>query len=455
MAVELACRDAVADRLATVLGSVINVGPVRGDFPARNVANDPVHALHAALRDLPRFSGPDRPPVIEMLDATNEPAAAPWHTAARATLLLQPYLDELRVLPAPAAWHTVHRVAAMASAIPYLDSDLVRRHGISPIDTGSHGAIRFATAEIEARAPTSDAHYDLRPIEPVQPIPVRALSDLPEATRQLTELIAQRGAAISAAEMRAVARMLSEGLDIAASVVRDAPGLDHQRVVLAGAFESAADHLAKVFNLPMATLTQPAPAIGYLAGEISRHLRALDRLIEQAQDLETPARVAGLARASEKVLDWAAETPATVAALDTALRTAHVSANLFTHPEHESTRELGYHWIRAENPPGATEPRLLAATRAAREALNATRPTSPELSGRPIHALPEAPGSADVGFAAIRAAVQARGAVPVPPLPDHPRTRTGTRQAADLARLKARRPPGPGRNPPGQSPPTP
>jgi hypothetical protein len=450
--VAFACRDVVVDRLGGALGAVLNAGPAHHDFPARHIANDPAHALHAALRDLPRLSGPDRPPVIDALSAA-APPRSPWHVAGRAALLLQPYEEQLRVLPGPAAWQAVHQIAAIAATLPYLDADLAHVHRGLMVDPGSHGAIRFAVAEIETRAPQDRTPFGIEAPQPFQAVPIRGLADLPNATRQLGTLIALRGERITAAERRAVARMLTEGLDVTSRALRSSG--PHVQADLAASFESAAEHLTKLYTTPLATIGKPAPTIQYLAGEITKHLRALDGVLDRAEPLAPPERDTAFSRATERGLAWASEAPAVTGALESALRAAHGAANLFGHPESEATRELGLTWVRAEAPPRQAVPRVLAAARAGAEALGAARPALPTVAGRGDARAQTGFEQAEVAVDRVHAAVRARGALPSASLPEHPRTRTGSRRVADLARAAGRPVRSPSPSGADRAPPTP
>lgn len=414
----LATRDLVVARLRTMTAALTNA-PVaqQDDFPARLVATDPGHAFHAALADLPPARHGRRPPSPELLNSPDGAADEPWHRAARACLFLESHTERLGSLPGTAAWAALRGLADLTSAVVTLDEDLAIHRGGPGLDVGRHGALRLAIHELTSRVPAT-TQPELTPDRPItRPIPVRGIRDIPQATLQLATMIEARGADVTAVEARAAARLLAEGVTVAARALTTSPtpevaGPENELRAAAGAVQC-------LYSTPMATLSQPNPSIQYLAGAIIGRIRALDGVLDRldADPVPRPGEHAAVAAA---IRPWLVEAAAVGAAVDGALQSSHRQHRLLAPPEADTRADAAFRWLPAATPAGQHEPRALAASRAARESL----------VGFPRLAPPAEPAAAS----ALRSAVESRErALAVPALASHPARRTGSRRATERA----------------------
>jgi hypothetical protein len=448
-----AARDIVVDRLAEMVRTIIGERPQGPEFPARHVATDPAHALHAALRDLPRLGPPQSLLALDLLAEVGGADLPLWQSAVQATVRLEPYTDALKTMPEPHAWQAVRDLGALAAALPIIDADLGERHGGVDLDHGGHGAIRAAAAELSSRVPAGPAEQDVTLPAAAQAFPVRSLAELPHATAVLGQLVDRRGEQISALEIRAAARVIAQGTAIAARVLRAGRDeLDLQPV--ANALDDAGSALTHLHATAMATLGEPRSAIRFLAGEISNQLRVLDALLDRVQRISDPAhREEALAGVQGVALRWMQQVPASVAALDDSLRASHHAHRLLARPD-EADKHRALMWVATATMPGDAEPPALAHTATARRAVTRAHEL---VTARVIDPTVGAPARAAAAVADLQATTARRGPVAPPLLPRHPRIRTGRPRASDVASGRGRRrgvagPPTDGRGAPPPAP---
>jgi hypothetical protein len=101
----LAARDAVVVRLRALTAALLGTGPAATsqEFTVRDLATDPAHVLHVALRDLPLPRDRTDPPPIDVLHRNGTGALPQRQDATRAAAVLEPYDETLRQLPGPDA----------------------------------------------------------------------------------------------------------------------------------------------------------------------------------------------------------------------------------------------------------------------------------------------------------------------------------------------------------------
>lgn len=413
-----AVRDIVATRLRTIAAALVHAPAQNqpGEFPARHVAADPGHALHAALADLPRAGADERPVGTDL--GTRSANANPWQQAAQACLFLEPYTETLRALPGPQAWSALRGVADLAAAVVILDEDLSTHHRATHLDLGRHGALRIAADELRARVAPDGPHPHLARRSVQSAVAVRTVAELPWATGRLAAMLDERGPDITAVEVRAAARMLVEGLATAARATTGPQGI----VGLDAAMRTAAAAAQRALCEPMATLTQSSPPIRYLAGQITVQVRALGGVLGKF-DADPADRTGDRAVVAAAIRPWVAEAAGVAAAVDRGLRASHQQHLLLGHPESTSSTQP-YRWIPAATPEGQAEPRALTASRSMREALaHAARlATEQDSSG----AQQQTAGDL-VASTALPALTEARRPITAAPLPDHPANRIGRR----------------------------
>lgn len=438
----LAARDIVVERLRLLTAALTNAGPPKDEFPARHVASDPGHALVAALQELPLVAGSDRPSLIDVLGASGSGSLPLWQDAARAATSMEPYTAALRDLPGPTAWGALRDVADLAASVPHLDAGLARwagaDHAALLTDPASHGAVRIAAEELRVQVPSAGpGGLVLTEATPARPIQIHGIGDVPEATRRMSAILDARGADVSAVEVRAVATALAEGFEAAGKVLRAAGDLEPRFKDVADSLDRAVPAVRRVYSTPMETLTPASPVVRYLATEVRGQLRGLGELVERIERMAPGAnKDTALKRAAEPALAWAAEAPRAAAAMDNALRASHEAGRLLGPVERIASDTPAYSWVRAATPEDGDEPRALAASRAAREAVTAAAPLLADLTARTSSAQgPDAAERAAAAVAAVSSAVDERGRGSRPSLlPDHPRERVGTRRETELAK---------------------
>jgi hypothetical protein len=447
--IAFASRDIVVEQLTELTRAVVGVQPGAADFPARHVAADPAHALHAALRELPRLSRANGPIALDVLTATGGPELTPWREAVHASVSLESYTEQLHTIPGPQAWRLVRDLGSLAMTVPIIDSDLTERHGRTVIPTGSHGAIRIAVAEMQSRVPTGPNDYDVELDRPVQVVPLQGVSDLPQATAWLAGLISERGYEISAVEIRSAARVLGQGAEVAARALRLAGEANPGLLPTAARLEDAAEALGHLHATPIATLAEPKALIRYLSGEISAQLRVLDGVLDRVEPKADPdERRAALSRVAELALNWAAQGSAATTALTDSIHSSHAAHRLLGRQEHETNPHEHLVWVAAVAPRGADHPRALTHSTAAREALDQVVAPRDDRGNRTIGGTATAASvRAAVALSDLHTAVTNRVLTPAP-LAGHPSVRTGARRATDLARKRARNIQGRDRPPP-------
>jgi hypothetical protein len=433
----LAARDTVVQRLRALSGAVINAGPAREVFPARHMAADPAHALHAALRDLALASGPDRPPTIDVLRRNGRGALPYWQLAVRASALLEPYGEAVRHLPGPAAWRAALDIADLATTLPHIDADLARhlssgdsRRWATLTDIGTHGAIRIAADELRARAQENAATtLDIKPSTPARAIRVQSMSVLAEGFRRLTAILTARATALTATEARAVAKALAEAVEVSAHTLRAAALSNPHYPVVAQALDRALPVIRRIYLEPMETLGLPAIAVTRLIGEIRHELLVLRALVDRLETQDQGPRRAAVTRVAAAALAVAREIAPTTAALDTALRAAHDARQLLSPVEYQDGPATSlYLWVRAQPPERNVEPLALAASGAARTAMATIAPML-ETAGSPgvLDGRHNTADRAAKAIGEIHAAAAKRGRPHAgSSAPDHPRQRVGS-----------------------------
>jgi len=258
-----ACRDAVVVALSGIAASVSRAGLPHGTQD-RELARA-VAGLHDALLQLPR-AAPDPMPFRRALDVAGSTVLTQWQQAARAAVALEPYQDLLRAQHAPAASRDL---AALAGALPTLDADLA---GLLPgrsstnidvlLDGAAHERLLVAAARVPGVGAPSEPFDVERPLVP-RVAHVRNLSDTPAATRHLAALIERRGGELTMLEIRAAARVLADGVELAAALLP-------QRV--AELHSALAPALTELMHGQVATLTKPPHEVLWLAAQIRQGL---------------------------------------------------------------------------------------------------------------------------------------------------------------------------------------
>lgn len=258
-----ACRDAVVVAMRGLAASVSSAGLSRG-IQDREFARA-IAGLHDALLQLPR-AAPDPMPFSRALDVAGGAVLTQWQQAARAAVALEPYQDLLRAKHAPAASRDL---AALVTALPTLDADLAGllpgRSGMNVgalLDMAAHERLVAAAARVPGVTTASGPVDVERPLIP-RVAHVRNLSDTPAATLHLAALIERRGIELTVLEVRAGARVLADGVELAAALLPE--DVAELRSALAPA-------LTELMHGQVATLTKPAHDVLWLAAQIRQRL---------------------------------------------------------------------------------------------------------------------------------------------------------------------------------------
>jgi hypothetical protein len=372
---------------------------------------------------------------------TRSPRTGPltrgWQDAARAAVTLEAYHHALtEKLTATDAWIAVRDVAEVAAALPYLDADLVAALPVGDaaravlLEPAAHGLVRLAAEQL--RGQTADLpSWIVNVVRPEQPRvrPVRTVGELPNATRHLAALVAGRGADLTALEARAVARALTEGVDLTTRVLTAAPNGEPAAALAAtGQLSGALSGLQQIVHGQLATLTPPEPAVLFLAHQIRERLRVVTRLVDQLQHETSPRSATdGLRRVAATMSQWADEAIIAATDLRDSLHAAATGGRLLM-PREDLPRGANgrYLWVSVPPKTAGTHPVVAAATHAA-AALSAGR----EQLAPVVGAFPRgdraatAPRRGALTSAArdqLRVAVRRRipGELPPPPRPRHP-----------------------------------
>lgn len=430
----LVSRDALATELRDLTRVVLGIAPQPSRLDLELITVNPARALHAALANLHTVAG-NGTPLTNALAVGGGPLTSSWQRAARGAVALEQYHDVLITIAGEDARAVVRDISEVAAALPYLDADLA---AALPVDDPArdqlleptwHGLVRLAAIEVQAQ--TADLPPDATHVQlPERPrvLPVRTVADLPPATWQLTQLIAARGAELTAVEARAVARVLAAGVELTARVLADpastAPGSAVTRHLSA-----AVPHLQQVAGRPLATLTPPSPAVLFLAQQLRERLTAVSGLVDHLQHERRPsAPRADLARIARPLSRWAAEAVATATQLAACLRTADTTGRLLAPREDTARgRHQNYLWLPTTRGIAGPHPVVLAAGAAAADLTAANKPLA-EISGiltgveQARAATRRAALHATAAFAELRSAVAARAAqrLPHPSRAAHP-----------------------------------
>ncbi|WP_156869641.1 hypothetical protein [Sporichthya polymorpha] len=429
--IALAARDIALTRLRVMCGLITGTGPTLENFLARDITTDPAGALYSALADLPLLSERNPPLLVDILTVPSRPGQKEWQELARAALFLEPYSDALPDLPGPFAWKVIGDIGNLATAVPCLDDDLHRHRAGPVVDAGRHGALRIAAAQLESVRRALGGDLVVSRSSRLVVRPVRTINDLPTANADLAALLRRRSAEISAPEIRAAARVLVEGLDLAARV-HSTGGNGAPCDPAVSPVASTAGHLKQLLHTPLATLNDVSPdsTLRVLGGDISRQFRILHRLCDQLDDLADPrSRLEGHAKLRGGLDGWVRDVPAVVAALDHALTAAHRDRRLLGRPSDSGPADAR-HWHPVV--PGAS-PEVVRAVRRAREDL------------RDLGAYIDAADRPERVTSVLAEHVRTRRASEEP-LPVHPNQRTERRRSAEenrrRSRTRLRRPPG-------------
>lgn len=372
----LTARDVVVAELRGLSAALLRLGPrgVRGEL--RLIAARPAHALYLALADLPPAAGADRMSLLDAVAADGGPLTRGWQDAARAAVTLEAYHNALTEKPSAAdAWVAVRDLAEVAAALPYLDADLAAALPAStdPARAGllepvTHGLVSLAAEQL--RGQTADLPSRVVNIvrhEPPRVRPVRTVGELPNATRNLAALVAGRGAKLTALEARAVARALTEGVDLTARVLTAAPSGEPAALAAAGQLSGALSGLQQIVHGQLATLTPPEPAVLFLAQQIRERLTVVTRLVDQLQHEISPRSAAeGLLRVAATMSQWSIEAIGAASDLRDGLHAAATGGKLLMPREDLPRGASGrYLWVSVSPKTAGTQPVVAAATHAA------------------------------------------------------------------------------------------
>lgn len=336
------------------------------------------------------------------------------------------------------AWVAVRDLAEVAAAVPYLDADLAAAlpADTDPARTGllepaAHGLVRLAAEQL--RGQTADLPSRVVNIvrhEPPHVRPVRTVGELPNAIRHLAALVAGRGAKLTALEARAVARALTEGVDLTARVLTAAPSREPAAALAAaGQLSGALSGLQQIVHGQLATLTPPEPAVLFLAQQIRERLAVVTRLVDQLQHETSPRSAAGgLRRVAATMSQWSIEAMGAATDLRDSLHAAATGGKLLMPREDLPRGASGrYLWVSVSPKTAGTQPVVAAATHAAavlsggREQLAQVAGAFP-LTDRTATAPHRAALTAAAARDQLRVAVRRRTPGELPPLsrPRHP-----------------------------------
>ena len=203
----LVCRDTVVGELRDLTGALLHASPQHTPAATDLLARSPAHALHAALRAVPRSGGRNLT-LTAALTLPADPPVAAWQRAASTAVALQRYHGDAGELPGPAAWSMARDLAALSSTLTILDTDLAAAIPTAAgaagpdgdpigfgeaagalLDEPTHALLQLAAAEVTAH--TADLPYAAAALPGTLPrvLPVPGLADLPAAGRQLADLL--------------------------------------------------------------------------------------------------------------------------------------------------------------------------------------------------------------------------------------------------------------------------
>jgi hypothetical protein len=373
--IALAARDIAVTRLRVMCGLVTGTDPTPETFLARNITTDPGGALYSALADLPALIGPERPGLVDLLSASPRTGQKEWQELARAALFLEPYSDRLPHLPGPFAWKVVADIGNLAVGLPSLDEDLARHRGVPAVDPGRHGALRLAAAQLESIG--RDVHGDLVAVRPAEPAvrPVLTAGDLASGSADLARLIRHRGADISAPEIRATARILVEGLELAGRIYGELVD-PARRAGLEDPTTRAVAQINRVLLTPLATLNdgRSGVTVRQVSADLSRQLRTLHGLCDRLDASPDPrVRDVGRARLRGGLDTWVHAVPTLVAALDDAVGAAYRDRRLLSRAAGRAT-PAGWRWHPLVGDQSGSPPAVVGALRGARQTLYGSCP---------------------------------------------------------------------------------
>lgn len=254
----LAARDLVVAEVRTLTRGLTGGGaPAHGvALELRHVATDPAHVMHQALVDLGRVGAGEVSPLQVVTSDARGARVEGWRAAARAALALEPYNDQVAALPGPAAWDALREVSALASALPVLDRDLAQALPLSMTAARDqltrpepYALLTVAAAAVAAQTADVPGWRQMLALEPAMPLSavlVREGTQLPEATRELTRTLAQRGGRAALLDLVAAARVASYGITAVQAVAGRVEVTPEQRQALQ-ALSPAAEPLIQAY----------------------------------------------------------------------------------------------------------------------------------------------------------------------------------------------------------------
>ncbi len=395
--IALAARDIL---LTALRGRAVEVERLTARSPAKPPLRPAVADLRAALYQLPLAASAPMP-LRQAISAPTTASTRRWQQAARAATTLELHHGRPQPADVPAA---AGALAQLTAALPVLDGDLAAAlpsdpRGIPAALTADqeHQNLTAAAAALAERTSNWSGNdktgvHELPTVPRVRP--VRGLHDVPNATRHLAALLDRRGADLTLREVRAVARLLATGHQLAARIL---PGIDP-------ALLAAARSLYQLQDGQAATLGRPAPPILILAGEVRHHLR------QHAEQPSLPTTATEQQQLRDTTANWLPAAAAAAHALHAGLRDAAAAGNLYVPSQGARGRHPDLLWQRARID---TELPLLTA---ARTASDVATHLARQHRSRSLH-----PDTTAVAVGRLQHAVAGRQATPPSPTVEPPR----------------------------------
>lgn len=402
----VAARDTVVQQLRTLVGAVGDVAQFSEVRPLTlaDVVHRPAHALHHTLSGLPRALPFGTAELAGEQLHRLSPYEQAWHSAARATVGLEVYLDALGRLPDVAAWRVLRDLTDVAAALPYLDHDLSEAL-LPALPAGrdlevpyrmlthpGHDALRVVSAEIRSRVPaTPDRLRGSPPAAPrgpqtsrdasrastpasAAPAPRELSAEQPRAERdgvvrprsavavgeamvRYAHAISARGSHVSVADVKAAQRLLQVGSVHAASVLeRAAPALAGAADVAHGLRATAQD-AARLRDAPARSMTPPHLELIAASRDLVTELTGL---AGQASRLPGGAAPHDLHRLAAAALPFAEHVPALASALDLSVREALANKLMLVPGTTGDPRTSTISWVTVTMGPRRGEPPAIA-----------------------------------------------------------------------------------------------
>jgi hypothetical protein len=408
----LTARDALTGSVGAALSAVIRRSAPVAAIPttAQEVVTGPAHVLAEALERRPRVGGGD----LALSDALEVPCSTwgqRWQATARAATVLEGDQEHLANLGWDRAWHAVHDLGLIASAMAYSDADLARAlpqgydtEQAQLRDHASLGMVRLAGSEVTlqtADLPPASVVRELLPPRTNRPaasaMPIRSAADLADGTTRLGGLLAHRGPAVSAAELRAVARVLADGFAVAARVLSRTD--DRALVAVGSELMLGSNRLERVVAAQFGTLTRHDPLIPLMAGELRNRLVLVDAV---AARLPRGASDQRLSRIVTVLNDWVRAAGPVTGTLSAVLEDLTKRRALLEPHDLDRPRPGQPLWVTAYR----DSPALLAARAAEHIVTHAAPPLQHEETV--VTAAQHAARAAGAGRDALRAALSTR-----------------------------------------------